>query len=246
MKTDVSIAIETTCRAGGVALGVGDELREAIRFDASSRHATHLIPRLRDLLAGADMSPGDVGELYVSIGPGSFTGTRVAVTVARTLGQIQPDLRIVAVPTPSAIADSAADLTWQNLAVILDARERSIFAALFRRESGRIVPAGEPQIATCEAFLAAAPRPVLLIGEGLAHHDLSADGVTLAPDDRHLPTPQAVWRVGRQLARAGRFTPAAGLLPTYVRQPEAVRLWQRHEQAGLVADDHQQGTGNRE
>lgn len=224
MRSDVSIAIETTCRAGGLALGLGDELREAVRFDASRGHATHLISLLRDLLARAGLRGSDVTELYVSIGPGSFTGTRVAVTVARTMGQVVPDLGCVAVPTLSAIAENALDLAWRNLAVILDARDGCICAGLFGRDRQRIVPAGEPEIATGEAFLAAAPRPLLLIGEGLEHHDLRADGVESAPAALHLPEAEGAWRVGRRMARAGQFTPPGRLLPVYLRKPSGTGL----------------------
>ena len=88
MKLPVSLAIETSCRAGGVALGRGDELLGVIDFEASARHAVQLVPRLHELLEGASLRPEDVDELYVSVGPGSFTGLRIGLTVARTMGQM--------------------------------------------------------------------------------------------------------------------------------------------------------------
>lgn len=226
MDQTVSIAIETTCRAGGVAVGVGDRLRDTIRFDAASRHATHLVSRLQDLLRRAGVRPADVGEVYVSAGPGSFTGTRVGVIVARTMGQLSPLLRCVAVPTPEAVAHGARDLPWEHLAVILDARQKCLWAQRFTRKAGQIVPDGAPQIATPEEFLAAAPRPLLLIGEGLAHHDLHAPDVRRAPESLHLPAAENVWQIGRRMAGAGQFVDFHQLLPAYVRQPEAVRARQ--------------------
>ncbi len=52
MSETASIAIETSCRYGGVALGVGERLIDRIDFDASSRHATHLVVRLRSCSCG--------------------------------------------------------------------------------------------------------------------------------------------------------------------------------------------------
>ena len=229
VKDILSIAIETTCRAGGVALGVGDDVREVIAFDAQRRHATQLVARLADLLARAGAKPGDVGEVYVSAGPGGFTGTRVGITVARTLAQANPHIRCVAVPTPEAVLAAAAGDEWQHLAVVLDAGKGLLHATLYARAGSAPVPAGPSRVATAAEFLADSPRPLSLIGEGLAFHALEAAGVStmFPPDDaRHLPTPANVWQVGRRMAAAGCFTDYHLLLPHYARAPEAVRLWE--------------------
>lgn len=227
MKPVVSMAIETSCRAGGVALGSGDALDRTIAFDSSARHATQVVSRARELLSDAGLRPADLNELYVSSGPGSFTGLRVGVTVARTLGQLLPRLRCVGVPTTAAVAENARDLDWKHLGVIMDARDRDVYAALFARRATEIAPDGAPGVVDAQEFLASAPRPLTLVGEGLAHHELRDRGVTIAEPRLYLPTPEGVWRVGRRMARDGQFTPAGELLPVYARRPEAVRLWEK-------------------
>ncbi len=226
IKPCVSIAIETSCRAGGVALGLDDRLVRSVGFDASARHATQLICRLDGLLVEASLRPSDLDHVYVSNGPGSFTGLRVGITVARTLAQGLDRLQCVAVPTPLVLADGACSLPWEHLGVIMDARKGLIYACLFVRKDRQIVAADEPAVLAPGEFLAKAPRPLTLIGEGLAYHDLRGDGVTI-PDPNsptlHLPTAEAVWRVGRRLAAAGRFTNRHQLLPVYPRRPDAVR-----------------------
>jgi len=227
-------------------------LARTVPFDAAARHATQLVWQLRLLLAGAGLKPTDVGELYVSAGPGSFTGLRVGITVARIIAQALRNLRCVAVPTTLALAQNAGQRHWKNLGVILDAGQGDIYAELFTREttstqrdadslppdgiipdaqevpevSCRIAPAGPGGIISPKQFLAEAPRPLLLIGEGLARCDLTSPGVTLGDPGRgelHLPNAKNVWRVGRTFAAAGRFTPRPELLPIYLRQPQAVR-----------------------
>jgi tRNA threonylcarbamoyladenosine biosynthesis protein TsaB len=231
MGQTVSIAIETSCRLGGVALGVGDELAAAVDFDASARHAAQLVARLKELLAGAALRPADVGEVYVSVGPGSFTGTRIGVTVARTLAQTLPGSRCVAVSSPAAVAENARPLPWRHLAVVLDAREGLLHATLFERRGELILPVDAGGVMSPPELLARAPRPLTLLGEGLGYHDLRADGVTIPLADKtgappHLPTAEGVWRFGRRQARAGRFTDPAQLLPIYTRVPAALRARQ--------------------
>ena len=233
MPQQLSIAIETSCRLGGVALGADETLLRSIDFDASSRHAASLVTRLEELLAAEHLRPADLAEVYVSAGPGSFTGTRIGVTVARTLCQACPRLRAVAVESPAAVAEGAAGLHWRHLAVLLDAREGLLHATLFGRGGdGGVEPLGPGRVLSPDELLAAAPRPLALLGEALEHCDMRGDGVELlAPQllgrPPHLPTAEAVWRLGRRCARAGRFSDYHRLLPVYARKPEALRLWER-------------------
>jgi len=235
MNKRYSIAIETSCRAGGVALGADGELAKVVEFDASTRHAAVLLSQLDGLLGEAGLRAGDLAELYVSAGPGSFTGLRIGITAARVLAQQLPRLRCVAVPSAWAVARNALGLSWRHLGVVMDAGDGRVYAWLFVRGDGGVVPAGEPAVVSPREFLSAAPRPLLLIGEGLARHDLSAPRVSRPPSDKpslHLPTAEGVWRVGRALAAAGRFTDYHHLLPIYTRKPQAVRLWERRRGRG--------------
>jgi tRNA threonylcarbamoyladenosine biosynthesis protein TsaB len=231
MSAPISIAIETSCRLGGLALGRGEDLIDVVRFDAAGRHATQLISHLRDLLAGANLTAQDLDEVYVSAGPGSFTGLRVGITAVRTLAQALPKLRCVAVPTARAIAegDTARRLDWTHLGVILDARKGTIHATQFQRDGEDAIETAAGRVVTPADFLAEAPRPLLLIGEGLTHEPVEGRGVVQVPPEpheAHLPTPEATWRVGRKLAWKQQFTEYHHLLPIYARDPEAVRLWE--------------------
>ncbi len=232
MDSPVSIAIETTCRQGGVALGVGDEPVETLAFDARRRHATLLIGKLDDLLGARSLRPTDVDELYVSLGPGSFTGIRVGVTVARTFAQARPELRCVGVPTPAVVAENARPLGWTRLAHIHDAKDDRIHVTLFTRRQTDQPPVqeGPSRVVGESEFLESLDGPTLLIGEGLGYHELSSLHATLADESLWLPAPLGVWAVGRRMARAGEFTEYHHLLPHYTRKPEAVRLWEQREQ----------------
>lgn len=240
MKQAVSIAIETSCRRGGVALGLGEELAEVIDFDASSRHATQLVFRLRELLERHRLRPADLDEVYVSAGPGSFTGVRVGVTVARTLAQAMPTIRCVCVSSPLAVMQNVLHLPWANLGVVLDAKDDQVYTQVFVRETltphgppdpAATITAQQPALISSADFLARTPRPMLVVGEGLAYHSLNAPGVTAADPTLNFPTPAGVWAAGRRLARQGQFTDYHLLLPIYARKSEAERLWDlRHGQ----------------
>ena len=224
-----SIAIETTGRAGGVALGRDDDLLAASAFDSSRRHATQVVARLDETLRAHGVHPTQLAEVYVSVGPGSFTGTRVGVTVARTLAQAVPSLRCAAVSTPRAIAEAALEADWTRLAVVLAAKEGSMDATRFERgPDGRIVEQRPLGIVTMEQVMAACGADAALAGEAL-EYVAPWPGARVLDARLHAPTAEGVWHVGRQMARQGAFTDLHHLLPVYPRKAEAVRLWeQRH------------------
>jgi tRNA threonylcarbamoyladenosine biosynthesis protein TsaB len=219
MTPNISIAIETSCRLGGLALGMDQSLLKVVRLDASARYATELVSQLRDLLESCALRPADVRELYVSAGPGSFTGVRVGITVARTLAQAVGQAPCVGVPTAQAVAWNVREHDWRHLGVIFDARGGQIHATLFARRDGQRVLDGPAQVLAPAQFLQEAPRPLLLIGEGLRYHDLSGPGVERADEGLDFPTPEGVWHVGKELARLGHAVHFQRLLPIYVRRP---------------------------
>ncbi len=228
-KKPVSIALETSCLTGGVALDCGDEIIAMHTFNASARHATVLLSHVDKLLKASSLRPRDIDEVYISVGPGSFTGLRVGVTVAKVLAQAVADMRCVAVPTTTVVAENAASLDWQKLAVVLDARENQIYTRCFSREDGKIIPSDEPVIVTAEQFLAETAKPILLTGEGIRHHEQFSNlppEVEVADEVLHLPKVENVWKVGKKMALAGEFTDYRELLPIYTRKPAALRQWE--------------------
>jgi tRNA threonylcarbamoyladenosine biosynthesis protein TsaB len=230
VNTEFSIAVETSCRAGAVALGRGDELLDVRSLGPTGRHAGDLLPELDALLREHGVTPKDLKEVYVSAGPGSFTGLRVGITTVRTLGQMIPDVRIVAVPTARAAAENLSRADWTNLAVLLAAKENTAHITLFHRsdpnEEFRL--AVPPFLAEPAEFLNRAPRPVVLTGEALDFLNVEWPADVFPADPAlHLPTAEGVWRVGHRAARRGEFVPWNELLPVYARRPEAVRLWEQ-------------------
>ena len=75
-------------------------------------------------------------------------------------------------------------------------------------------------------LLAAAPRPLAILGEVLPAL-VAPEGVAILPADLATARSEVVWRLGQQQARAGAWADPLALVPLYGRQPEAVELWDR-------------------
>lgn len=229
-----SISIETSGPVASVALGIGDQLLIERTFAASIGHAGALLPTVDELCRESGWRPADLNDCYVSIGPGSFTGLRVAVAFARHLA-LAVGVRVVAVPTLEVIAwnlanEAVPDL--QHIAVFLEAKKGMVFAALFAYDRGVIQSLKDPEIVTPADFLQQAPRPLIVSGSGCRTWSdlIHAEGAGVADESAWTPRAAGVFALGRIRARAGEFTLPAQFVPQYVRRPEAEELWEKRRQ----------------
>ena len=219
-----ALAIETAGRDGSVALVAGGTVVAEAAFPGGVRHAAGLLPLIDGLMRDRGWRPADLGHLYLSIGPGSFTGLRIGVTVAKTLA-LATGVRLVAVPTLAVVVENApADAA--HAVVLLDAKRGQVFAARFERTAGGWAEREPAHVDTLAAMLDRAPRPLSLLGEGLSYHPpAAAAGVTVTPEALWRPRAATVARLGMALAAAGRFVEGDHLVPTYIRKAEAEEKW---------------------
>ena len=78
------LAIETSGTIGSVALGCAGRLLAEYAFTGPRKHAVEFLAAVDTLCRENGLEPRQIGEVYVSYGPGSFTGLRMGVTAARS------------------------------------------------------------------------------------------------------------------------------------------------------------------
>ncbi|MEM7627328.1 MAG: tRNA (adenosine(37)-N6)-threonylcarbamoyltransferase complex dimerization subunit type 1 TsaB [Planctomycetota bacterium] len=194
-----NLAIETSTRTGRVALGRGDELLACVELPAKRRHNLDLVPTIDRVCRDHGVAPPDLAELYVSLGPGSFTGLRSAVATSKMLA-LSLGVKLVGVPTLDVLR-----VQHPEEVVCLNVKRDTAWSA---------GPGMEPGLRSLDE-LRAAGRP--LVADTL-------DDATPAE-----PGVEVVWRLGRAAAAANRYDDPLALAPLYIREPEAVTLWdQKH------------------
>ncbi len=220
----VSLAIETSSRDGSVTLGHGGAVAESIDLPEQRRHAVELLPRIDAMFEKHHLTPADLAEVYVSVGPGSFTGLRVAVTTAKMLARVT-GCRLVAVPTLDVVVENAP-VDLPHVAVMLNAKGGRWFTGLFERSGERWRREGDAALLTCEQALARAARPLAIVADKPPPPEgWSAPDVRVLARELARPRSQVVWRIGRALAAQGRYVDAYELTPMYVRLPDAEEKW---------------------
>jgi tRNA threonylcarbamoyladenosine biosynthesis protein TsaB len=224
-----ALAIETSGRVGSVALVEDGQVLAEDQFPHGLQHAAEMIPRIDRLCRERGWLPGDLRELYVSAGPGSFTGLRIGITLAKTLA-FATGAKIVAVPSVRVLARNAP-AEASELIVVLDAKREQIFTSRFRREGAQWEEQEPAHLDDLASMLARSPRPVYLVGDGIPQHrwfiPLDAAGIFLTPPEVWRPRAAAVAAEGVAVAAAGVFIEPDHLQPIYLRKPEAEEKWEQ-------------------
>ena len=135
------LAVETSGRTGSVAIALGEQLLAEAAFSGPMRHSAEIFPAVRGLLEHFGRRPKEIEHIYISIGPGSFTGLRIATTFAKTM-HLASAAKIVAVDTLDVIAANAIDYPYtrgektamEKIAPILDAKRGQFFIAVYQRQ----------------------------------------------------------------------------------------------------------------
>ncbi len=232
------LAIETSGRPGGIALAETarpDEaeptLREEVSLDEALRHARDLLPALRDACRRLGWPPRRIDLVALSIGPGSFTGLRIGLTVAKVMAW-DAGSAVVPVPSLRALAENAPP-DRPRVACLRDAKRGGLYAAVFeRREGGRLVETFGPALVAPAELARRLPAGTLLLGWGVPKAREALAGFEAGPEEAWDVRPAVVARLGWRLWREGREADPMRLEPVYLRRPEAEDLWERRHGSG--------------
>jgi tRNA threonylcarbamoyladenosine biosynthesis protein TsaB len=217
------LAIETSGRTASIAVAQDGRVLAEEQFAHGLKHAAEIVPIIDRLFSLQAWKPGEIEEIYVSAGPGSFTGLRIGITVAKTLA-FATGARVIAVPSVEVLAHNAP-ASWQNLIIALDAKRDQIFAASFTNRDGVAIEREPAHLDSLAEMLKRTPRPVHLLGEGGPFHEkfIPTDDATVVVTDLSTWQGRAavVAEIGNRMARENRFADPLQLVPIYIRKPEA-------------------------
>ena len=225
----LDLAMETSGRLGSVAIGYDGKLSDEKTFSAPLRHSAELFDTIIKLLEKSGKSANQTSQVYISIGPGSFTGIRISVTVAKMMA-LAAQSKIVAVNTSDAMALNVDNINIKKIATIIDAKREQFFVAVFERKNNfweKILP---DCMMTAEQFKEKFDdEPIWLLGEGLLYYAKKFQTGNIKILDKEYWSPRAsnVFRIGTQMAAAGKFSEPVSLVPFYIRRPEAEENWEK-------------------
>lgn len=138
--------------------------------DGPNQASTRLVPRLERAMAEASIEPSALAAIACGRGPGTFTGTRVAVATAKGLAY-GVGCPVVAVSTLAAVAASAG--RDGEVLAILDARRSEVYGGRWRCDGlqapglPRLEAVGEERVAPLPSVLEGLPDDAWVVGSGV-------------------------------------------------------------------------------
>jgi tRNA threonylcarbamoyladenosine biosynthesis protein TsaB len=239
MRPDIGnmkiLAFDTSWDFGVVSTVVGMKIVEKFCGRSPRVASEGLLPWIMEVTSRSGWKQEDIDLVAVGRGPGSFTGTRVAVTVAKAMAEVL-DVPLVSVSSVDPIALTVGR-PGQRVAVVMDARKGEVMAALYAvsapqagggplseypeasvlREPALMSPAHARELLEIGA---AAGSPLVACGDGFIRYaDFFSGGVSpvRGADEGSLMDPMAIAALAlRRFLKGGRDDPAA-LEPVYLR-----------------------------
>lgn len=230
------LGLDASTMVGSVALVTDGVVEGEYTLKVRRTHSERLLPAVERVLSDADLTIADIDAVSVAVGPGSFTGLRIALATAKGLAYARR-LPVVGVGTLEALA---APWWWFPglILVMLDARRGEVYAAAYR---GGIGPSRQGVVGLPEAVVKPTACPLgeflrqleacheeraVGIGDGAVKHwqairSAWGERAELAPDAAAIARASWVAELGRHKLESTGPDDVFRLSPLYLRPPEA-------------------------
>lgn len=223
------LAFDSTAKAASVAVSDGDKLLGLYTIDNGLTQSELLLPMAENMLKSLKLSFDDIDLLACSVGPGSFTGVRIGVSLVKGIA-FGKNIPCVSVSTLDALAENLQGL--EGIVVpCMDARRSQVYTATYRCHDGKVEKLTEDRAMAIsdlgEELKSYKNENIYIVGDGYngVRSILLNMGVSTMTTPELLINENAysVARVAKKMHEAGESTDDLKIAPTYLRMPQAER-----------------------
>jgi tRNA threonylcarbamoyladenosine biosynthesis protein TsaB len=219
------LAIDTATRIASIALYEPDQVLAEYTWRTNNNHTVELMPSLVELLERQGVEPERLDGVAVALGPGSFTGLRVGLAVAKALAS-SVDIPLLGIPTLDVLPYAVREMSLPIWSVIQAGRGRICYAE-YRHEADVWARVSEIEVGTTPELIDRIQGFAVLCGE-LSRSDVAAIRARLGDAAVITPPVYAMRRAAfladlawRRLQR-GERDDIVTLSPIYMHRPETV------------------------
>ncbi|MBQ8321772.1 MAG: tRNA (adenosine(37)-N6)-threonylcarbamoyltransferase complex dimerization subunit type 1 TsaB [Clostridia bacterium] len=223
------LAFDGTAKVASVAVCDGERVLAAYSIDNGLTQSELLLPMAEDALKSLKLGFSDIDAYATSVGPGSFTGVRIGVSLVKGLA-FGRDIPCIEVSTLEALAENLSGLEGV-IVPCMDARRAQVYNALFISSDEGLERITEDRAISLDALVKELKgyegKKIYLVGDGygVARAALIKAGLTIEHTPEILINENAasVARVAQRKYERGEYTTDNALSPIYLRLPQAER-----------------------
>lgn len=218
------LAIDTSTRVMGLAIHDGARLLCEAAWTCGDHHTVELAPAIADALKRCGLSAADLQALGVAIGPGSFTGVRIGLALAKGIALAQ-HIPLVGIPTLDVLA-AAQPVQDLPLAAALQAGRGRLAVGWYKAVAGAWKMQGNLEVLTAPALAERIQQATRVCGE-LSEEERQIlrqkrKIVVLASPAQSLRRPGFLAELAWRRWRAGKVDDPVSLSPIYLHVGEPI------------------------
>ena len=220
------LALESATLCGSVALVCQGRCLAEYSLDVPTTHSRRLLQQLETIRRDVGVQWADLAGLAVSLGPGSFTGLRIGLSMAKGLA-LAVKLPLLGVSTLDGLARQIIGPPGSKVCALLDARKQEVYAAFYQcGVDGTPVRRGPDQVLRPELLADQLIGPHILVGDGAnTYREIFTarlgTAAIFAPSTSQFPRAATIGMIGEELLAKGDILDPASSVPIYVRLSEA-------------------------
>lgn len=218
------LAVDTSTRMMGIALYKKDQVIGEMLWQTSNFHTVELAPAIEYLFKRCDTQPAALQALAVALGPGSFTGLRIGLSLIKGMAR-GLKLPVIGIPTLK-ILTAAQPASEMPLAAVLQAGRGRLAVGWYQVEGGRWQLQGEYQVLKAEELAKMIQQPTLVCGELSAEEQKVLTRkyrtVHLASPAQAVRRPALLAELAWERLQANDVDDAATLSPIYLHTGEQI------------------------
>lgn len=131
----ISLFIDTSASDVSIAILKEEKILSKINKNIPNKHSIYVVPFIDEVLKKASLTPDKVEKIYVVTGPGSFTGVRIGVTIAKTYAY----LRKIPITAVSSLKMLALSNNNETILSLIDAKHDNYYLGLYTKEKEEII-----------------------------------------------------------------------------------------------------------
>jgi len=234
------LGIDTSGYANAIGVIDDEQVLADFTFEARNDSLEKIVSNIDMALKSANLTLDDIYGIGVGLGPGSWTGIRVGVTVGKILAY-STDKPVCGVPTLEALAYAARDESSLICPIISGGARDTVYAAFYRAEDGNVARVGEYYVGDMQGLAKMVLEPAVFVGLGAeSYRQLVSQAA--GSSEISIKTVEAVPRgsvvaglAAIRLAR-GESDDVLSLTPLYLKESTAKAFMGRYSSNAQVRD----------